>query len=271
MQDCLGTIQHFDLVTRRMKTLLQRFVKIIQDAEARFELSQTRLKDLNKLLYEYENLSLEAYAPSLNKRDLLLFENPDNIEVKTEFDLVLAAVVNPFTGLKLWLQYEILEIEALQECFQRRKQIQQSYKSTVERVQSALNELQRLQRGQFTFSSLLKNKEQVERTVQQMTEEAPKWGASIINARLHFQIVNVNMTKQVIPYFKLQKFTKYFENVTAFAGRELLNSKKLLSLFEQIGALNTGLITLNETHWKIRDMQQDSRVVAFREETLQLE
>ncbi len=71
------------------------------------------MKDLNKLLYEYENISLEAYAPKLGKKDLLLFENPDNIDVKVEFDLVMARVVNPFTNLKYWLQYEILEIEAL--------------------------------------------------------------------------------------------------------------------------------------------------------------
>jgi hypothetical protein len=29
----------------------------------------------------------------------------------------MAEVLNPFIKMRLWLEYEILEIEALQECF----------------------------------------------------------------------------------------------------------------------------------------------------------
>lgn len=104
-----------------------------------------------------------------------------------------------------------------------------------------------------------------------MKDQTSAWCAEVINTKLHLQMISANMTHQVIPYFKLIKFQKFFENVKAFAGRELQNSKQLLGLFEKINDLNTDLITLNETHWKILDMQPDSRVVEFRDETLQLE
>jgi len=62
---------------------------------------------------------------------LLLFENPDNLEVKTEFDHVMAEVINPFSSVRLWLLYEVLEIEAMQETFDMRRKILGKYRSAV--------------------------------------------------------------------------------------------------------------------------------------------
>lgn len=95
------------------------------------------------MLYEYEKLSLQAYSPAANRylgsnnpsphqcnttyaaqQELLLFENPDNLGIKQEFSIVMATAVNPFVTLKLWLMYEVLEIEALMETFQLRTKIQ---------------------------------------------------------------------------------------------------------------------------------------------------
>ncbi len=74
---------------------------MIIDTEKKFDANNKRMQDLNKLLYEYENLSVEAYSPAANKylgnvssnktnlaeqTALLLFENPNNLEIKKEFD-----------------------------------------------------------------------------------------------------------------------------------------------------------------------------------------
>ena len=48
-----------------------------------------------------------------------------------------------------------------------------------------------------------------------------------------------------------------------FAGREILNGEKEVGLYEKIIGLNRELINLNETHWRIRDMQEGSRIIAF--------
>lgn len=48
-----------------------------------------------------------------------------------------------------------------------------------------------------------------------------------------------------------------------FAGREILNGEKQVDLYEKIIGLNKDLISMNETHWRIRDMQSDSRIIAF--------
>ena len=72
-----------------MKNYLDKFMRVIVESEKKFDISSKNNKILNKLLYEYETLSLETYAPkgvNKNVSDLLLFENPDNFEIKNEFD-----------------------------------------------------------------------------------------------------------------------------------------------------------------------------------------
>ena len=46
----------------------------------------------------------------------LLFENTKNSNLKEDFDNLPLKIINPFVQLKQWLKYELLEIEALQEC-----------------------------------------------------------------------------------------------------------------------------------------------------------
>ena len=77
-------------------------------------------------------------------------------------------------------------------------------------------------------------------------------------------MINVHLCKYVIPFFKKQKFSLYFDNVKKFAERELHNGQRLLSLYENIAGLNSNLITLNETHWRILDMQENSRTFEFK-------
>ena len=46
-----------------MKNYLDKFMRVIVESEKKFDISSKNNKILNKLLYEYEVLSLETYAP----------------------------------------------------------------------------------------------------------------------------------------------------------------------------------------------------------------
>lgn len=98
----------------------------------------------------------------------MLFENPDNVEIKEEFNQVMAMYVNPFTKMRLWLVYEVLEIEALQETFEMRRSIQSVYKKTCQSVEAQMNELESLERGSYTLNSLLSSNEAVTRRIARM-------------------------------------------------------------------------------------------------------
>ena len=46
---------------------------------------------------------------------MLLFEHEDNKQLKSEFDVLMSKLVNPFTLMRRWLKFELLELEAIFE------------------------------------------------------------------------------------------------------------------------------------------------------------
>lgn len=91
------------------------------------------MTSLNKFFYEYEKLSADCYSLNSKKflgsneynkqtmvdpSSLLLFESESNAELRTEFESVLGHLTNPFTKMRLWLKFELYELEAIFEAIQ---------------------------------------------------------------------------------------------------------------------------------------------------------
>lgn len=70
--------------------------------------------------------------------------------------------------------YELYEIEAMFECFARRREIQKVYDSTLERVHSFLEEMNKLERGSMTLGTFWKSKESTKKTLGRMKDKEMK-------------------------------------------------------------------------------------------------
>lgn len=121
----------FVMTTKQMTVFLLKFIEYVNTMAKKFEENNVRLASLNKFLYEYEIHSVQTYSPKINQylgskanmpsqlqlpEEQLLFENTKNSNLKEDFDNLPLKIINPFIQLKQWLKYELLEIEALQEC-----------------------------------------------------------------------------------------------------------------------------------------------------------
>jgi hypothetical protein len=51
--------------------------------------------------------------------------------------------------------------------------------------------------------------------------------------------------------------------VSLFSKREVANADKVLSLFNQILGLNTGLIKENVSFWREREADDNSKIISF--------
>lgn len=74
-----------------------------------------------------------------------------------------AAMSNPFTVLKLWMKFELYEIDSLLECNLRRKDIQKVYDQNMDTASSNLEELMKLERGEMTLGTWWKSKESTQK------------------------------------------------------------------------------------------------------------
>lgn len=115
----------------------------------------------------------------------------------------MAEGINPFTKVRLWLMYEVIEIEALQETIYKRRQVLKTYRTTIEKVQDNFSELAKIKRGEYTLGTFYKSKESAKQVQKEMEDSRTKWMGDVINTRLHFQTVTIHLTKCVIPWFKM--------------------------------------------------------------------
>lgn len=70
--------------------------------------------------------------------------------------------------------------------FKQRREIQKDYDSTIEKVNSQLEELTCLQAGQFTLSSFWKSKASKQELISFKLGQKDAWLASVANTRLYF-------------------------------------------------------------------------------------
>ena len=76
-------------------------------------------------------------------------------------------------------------------------------------------------------------------------------------------MITQHFCREVIPFFKQQKFVLFFENVRKYLKRELSNGNSLLDLYDSVQCLNQELLTLNDTHWKNYDATESSTTKRF--------
>ena len=107
---------------------------------------------------------------------LLLFENPANVAVRQDFDTLMSQLTNPFTLMRHWLKFEILELEAIFEALAQRNEIEKRFRDILQKYQDGVDELRKLETGGLnmqSFISLISTKESIERKKTTLKESLP--------------------------------------------------------------------------------------------------
>jgi hypothetical protein len=85
----------------------------------------------------------------------LLFENPANVAVRQDFDTLMSQLTNPFTLMRHWLKFEILELEAIFEALAQRNEIEKRFRDILQKYQDGVDELSKLETGGLNMQSFI--------------------------------------------------------------------------------------------------------------------
>ena len=105
-----------------------------------------------------------------------MFENPANVAVRQDFDTLMSQLTNPFTLMRHWLKFEILELEAIFEALAQRNEIEKRFRDILQKYQDGVDELRKLETGGLnmqSFISLISTKESIERKKTTLKESLP--------------------------------------------------------------------------------------------------
>ena len=140
----------------------------------KYEEDLSRATSLNKFLYEYELHSVLTYSPKMNTylgspdnlpdksqlpEEQLLFENTKNKSLKEDFENLQNQITNPFTNVKVWLKYEVLEIDAILEAIEKRAELEKRRNARQAKRLDDLKELNNLENDKFTLGSVFMSRD----------------------------------------------------------------------------------------------------------------
>jgi uncharacterized protein Usg len=161
----------------------------------------------------------------------LLFENPDNQELKQKFDTLHKDLTNPFTLMKHWLKYEILDLEAILEIISKRSDLERKLNVEIKTMRDDFNELCRMEKGSYTLSTMFNNREKVSQKIMKLKNSLPNQEVEIMNLRIYVVLVTHQISQEAIPFFKRGKFSQYYESIKNFSAKEVMNCQRQMSLF----------------------------------------
>lgn len=67
--------------------------------------------------------------------------------MRQDFDALMSQLTNPFTLMRHWLKFEILELEAIFEALAQRNEIEKRFRDIVQKYQDGVEELRKLETG----------------------------------------------------------------------------------------------------------------------------
>jgi hypothetical protein len=83
------------------------------------------------------------------------------MSLRKDFDSLCDNLTNPFTDIKMWLKYELLEIVAIHEAIEKRQELQKRRNNRHQKRIDDLKELSKLENEKFTLGSVFMNKQQI--------------------------------------------------------------------------------------------------------------
>ena len=133
--------------------------------------------------------------------------------------------------MRHWLKFELLELETIFEALNARSQIEKTYVARKDALKDELEILSKMERNEFSLSTVFLSDAQKERKIGLTRLKVPSWEADLINRRIHYEIVTLQMANYAIPFFKRGKFIQYYNSVKQFSEREIRNGEKLIEVF----------------------------------------
>jgi DNA anti-recombination protein RmuC len=106
----------------KMLAFLEQFKKHIDQMETDFEHAVFSSQQMNGMLATYEGTLIESYGDgrrlntshSKNNDDhYLIFDAGENADMRLEIEGLSSKMQNPFTNMRRWLKFELLDLGAI--------------------------------------------------------------------------------------------------------------------------------------------------------------
>ena len=135
----------------------------------------------------------------------------DNWEKLTE------KMQNPFTIMRRWLKFEILDLEAILEAIGKSHDMEKRGTAKKKERLSDMEEVRQMKDGKETFKSFFRSKEGKINKITELTESIQRADRDIECLDLLYKIVVLQLNQAAINFFKREKFGTYNHTINLYS------------------------------------------------------
>ena len=230
---------------------------------------------MNGMLRTYEATLIESYGDGKNRaRPLagapgtvsdmddhyMVFEAVQNQDMKTELEELPTKMQNPFTVMRRWLKFELLDLCAILEAIKKKNEMEKRRQTKVAQRNDEKEELFKLQEGHSTLRSLFMGKDSKINRITELTNSIQNAEKDIECLSLLHKIIVLQLNQAAIQFFKRDKFTTYNHTVNLYAAKQIENHTIRMDVFQKINQLNHQTLNQYEERKRIEESTDQTRV-----------
>ena len=141
---------------------------------------------------------------------------------------------NPFTIMRRWLKFEILDLEAILEAIDKSHDMDKRATAKKNKRSSDMEEVRMMKDGKDTFKSFFRSKEGKINKITELTESIQRADRDIECLDLLYKIVVLQLNQAAINFFKREKFGTYNHTINLYSVKQIENNSLKHDLFKKL-------------------------------------
>ena len=100
-----------------------------------------------------------AFGRNNDSDPYMVFDAVKNADVRSELELLPTKMQNPFTNMRRWLKFELLDLRAVLQAIKKKNEMDRRRGEKMRKRDSDKNELQNMKDGRESFRTFFMSKE----------------------------------------------------------------------------------------------------------------
>ena len=125
--------------------------------------------------------------------------------------------VNPYTNLKMWLRYEMLDIDSIIEAIDKRAYLEKLKNDLELKLEDDKKQRNKIKDGKLTLSTFYKSETEKAVTLEQIEQKIMKGERDTEVYNRLTQIVTLQLNQAAIQFFKDRKLSQYYKAMKLFS------------------------------------------------------
>eukprot|EP00347_Sterkiella_histriomuscorum_P020499 403337564 len=237
---------------KKLYQFLEKFRDTVGKLEQAYDAQWIYHKQLNEYIYQYEEQNLRTYAGT-KFENFLLFKHPLKTQAKDILENLPTEIRNPFKIMKLWLKWEMLDINALLEAIDRKTALETKKQKRLNKKESNQKDLNKLNNGKNTLKTIFLSQDSKVNKITYLTHSISEAEKQIECFDLYLKIIVLQLSQSAIPYFKKDKVSIYNDLINTYSQQQINNSHQVIACY-------TGIMNANRQYFDNEPSQQVTNI-----------